>query len=251
MTAKLVPVALLTDIEATWREASAFSNTANNLIERGLPELRALLAAPDTEHQDPIALFEAIIGKDPEAFLREPVYQVTESEVREFAQQVTADRKRKHLRSCQIAIGKSQLAKERLAELIVLREEATQATEQLFGQEQVVETLREQLVTVQRGKDNADLALTTQTKNKERYKQRAIAAEQRNLELIALLRKVQPCISTQSNGTKSPLRAEIDAALKPTEPGPKQATANEFWPADSAEQLARYREWIKTEANHE
>jgi hypothetical protein len=48
MTAKLVPIGLLKDIEATWREASAFSNTANNLIERGLPELRALLAAPAT-----------------------------------------------------------------------------------------------------------------------------------------------------------------------------------------------------------
>lgn len=34
-----------------------------------------------------------------------------------------ADRKRKHLRSCSIAIGKSQLAKERHAELIQLREE--------------------------------------------------------------------------------------------------------------------------------
>lgn len=50
---KLVPIALLTDIEATWREASAFSNTANNLIERGLPALRALLATPATQ-PDPI-----------------------------------------------------------------------------------------------------------------------------------------------------------------------------------------------------
>lgn len=43
---KLVPVPLLRDIEMTWREASAFSNTANSLIERRLPELRALLATP-------------------------------------------------------------------------------------------------------------------------------------------------------------------------------------------------------------
>ena len=37
---------------------------------------------------DPVQIFETIIGKDPEAFLREPVYQVTESEVREFARQI-------------------------------------------------------------------------------------------------------------------------------------------------------------------
>lgn len=58
MTSKLAPIALLNDIEATWREASAFSNTANNLIERGLPELRALLATPmppqSTAQPDPI-----------------------------------------------------------------------------------------------------------------------------------------------------------------------------------------------------
>lgn len=40
---------------------------------------------PVDDSQDPVALFESIIGKDPQAFLREPVYQVTESEVREFA----------------------------------------------------------------------------------------------------------------------------------------------------------------------
>jgi hypothetical protein len=37
---------------------------------------------------DPVQIFETIIGKDPEAFLRESVYQVTESEVREFARQI-------------------------------------------------------------------------------------------------------------------------------------------------------------------
>jgi len=37
---------------------------------------------------DPVQLFETVIGKDPEAFLKEPVYQVTESEVREFARQI-------------------------------------------------------------------------------------------------------------------------------------------------------------------
>jgi hypothetical protein len=46
---KLVPVELLRNIEMTWREASAFSITANNLIERGLPELRALLETPQSE----------------------------------------------------------------------------------------------------------------------------------------------------------------------------------------------------------
>jgi len=34
---------------------------------------------------EPVALFESVIGKNPQAFLTEPVYQVTESEVREFA----------------------------------------------------------------------------------------------------------------------------------------------------------------------
>lgn len=37
-----------------------------------------------------IALFESIIGKKPDAFLHEPVYQVTESEVMEFASQLSA-----------------------------------------------------------------------------------------------------------------------------------------------------------------
>lgn len=42
--------------------------------------------------QDPIVLFESILSKDPQAFLREdnPVYQVTASEVREFARQLVA-----------------------------------------------------------------------------------------------------------------------------------------------------------------
>ena len=34
---------------------------------------------------DPVVLFESVIGKNPQAFLTEPVYQVTESEVLEFA----------------------------------------------------------------------------------------------------------------------------------------------------------------------
>lgn len=37
-----------------------------------------------------MALFESIIGKDPEAFLREPVYQVTESEILKFAKQIAS-----------------------------------------------------------------------------------------------------------------------------------------------------------------
>ena len=37
-----------------------------------------------------IELFESIIGKKPDAFLHEPVYQVTESELLEFAQKLAA-----------------------------------------------------------------------------------------------------------------------------------------------------------------
>lgn len=39
---------------------------------------------------DPIKLLESVIGKNPEAFLYQPVYQVTESEVREFARLLAA-----------------------------------------------------------------------------------------------------------------------------------------------------------------
>lgn len=37
-----------------------------------------------------LALFESILGNKPDAFLHEPVYQVTESEVLEFARQIAA-----------------------------------------------------------------------------------------------------------------------------------------------------------------
>ncbi len=37
-----------------------------------------------------LSLFESILGKKPDAFLHEPVYQVTESEVLEFARQLAA-----------------------------------------------------------------------------------------------------------------------------------------------------------------
>jgi hypothetical protein len=40
---------------------------------------------PDCTPVDPVVLFESVIGNNPEAFLNEPVYQVTESEVREYA----------------------------------------------------------------------------------------------------------------------------------------------------------------------
>lgn len=79
------------------------------------------------------------------------------------------------------------------------------------------DALREELATVQRGKDNADLALTTQTKNKDRYKQRAEAAEQRNAELVELL-----CESIVNYGygvRMVEIHRRIEAALKPTESG--------------------------------
>ena len=42
-------------------------------------------AAPAAQpHGEPVALFESVIRKNPQAYLTEPVYQVTESEVREF-----------------------------------------------------------------------------------------------------------------------------------------------------------------------
>lgn len=41
-----VPLALLRNIEMTWRQASGFSNKANDIIAEGLSQLRDLLAKP-------------------------------------------------------------------------------------------------------------------------------------------------------------------------------------------------------------
>lgn len=53
-----------------------------------------------------------------------------------------ADRKAKHLRSCQIAIGKSQLAKQRHAEVNALQQRLTALDEQADGFEQRTARLR-------------------------------------------------------------------------------------------------------------
>lgn len=59
---KPVPVALLRNIEMTWRQASAFSNKANDVIETGLGQLRALLAGPVlTDHAEPEVV--AVVGQ--------------------------------------------------------------------------------------------------------------------------------------------------------------------------------------------
>lgn len=50
-----VPLELLKNIEMTWRQASGFSNKANDVIEEGLGQLRDLLAAPVVERQEPTA----------------------------------------------------------------------------------------------------------------------------------------------------------------------------------------------------
>lgn len=59
-------------------EVSKWRGAAGRLTH----ERDALRAHPQGE---PVELFESVIGKNPQAFLIEPVYQVTESEVREFA----------------------------------------------------------------------------------------------------------------------------------------------------------------------
>lgn len=59
---KMVPVALLRNIEMTWRQASGFSNAANSLIEKSLPELRELLAAPVPPQGDAQPVGE-VVGK--------------------------------------------------------------------------------------------------------------------------------------------------------------------------------------------
>jgi len=64
-----------------------------------------------------------------------------------------------------------------------------------------------------------------QQTNSQRLQRELTAAEQRNAELVELLKRVQPCISAHTNGTKSPLRAEIDAALKPTESESDECTS--------------------------
>jgi hypothetical protein len=88
--------------------------------------------------------------------------------------------------------------------------------------------LREELASVRRGKDNADLALATQTKNKDRYKQRAIAAEQRNADLCGLLVRTLPVVRMVGRqdhlcdyAMAGNIQAEIETTLnpKPTESG--------------------------------
>ena len=49
-----VPLDLLKNIEMTWRQASGFSNKANDIIAEGLHQLRAILAAPAVEVPAPV-----------------------------------------------------------------------------------------------------------------------------------------------------------------------------------------------------
>uniref|UniRef100_UPI001C591BEB hypothetical protein n=1 Tax=Pseudomonas sp. UMAB-40 TaxID=1365407 RepID=UPI001C591BEB len=63
---KMVPVALLRNIEMTWRQASGFSNKANDLIETGLPELRDLLAAaPVAQQAETATCAKSQVGAQP------------------------------------------------------------------------------------------------------------------------------------------------------------------------------------------
>lgn len=175
MTAKLVPIGLLKDIEATWREASAFSNTANNLIERGLPELRALLAAPATRQyyyrKDGC---KAYATTDPDCI-------------------------------CWHDEGTGPLFNNPMT--------TTEPSSWRAKPQSELDVLQEELATVQRGKDNADLALTTQTKNKDRYKQRAFDAEQRLTAAEQLLQE----FDSRYNGF-DPLHVKVRAALNPIQP---------------------------------
>ena len=79
--------------------------------------------------------------------------------------------------------------------------------------------LREELANMEQQLDSAKCYASECLTLQSETQQRLADAERRNAELVELLSRVQPCISTHTNGTKSPLRAEIDAALKPTESG--------------------------------
>lgn len=73
-------------------------------------------------------------------------YDAAQSELAALRDQL-AERKRKHLRSCQIAIGKSQLAKERYSDLAELGAECSSLYKRLTASEQrnaeLVELLRD------------------------------------------------------------------------------------------------------------
>ena len=87
-----VPLALLKNIEMTWRQASGFSNKANDVIEEGLGQLRAILAAPVVEPQactSPLMKIAADLAN------RKPLrqlYQICETQGR-----ISADSLHEHL----------------------------------------------------------------------------------------------------------------------------------------------------------
>lgn len=103
--------------------------------------------------------------------------------------------KRKHLRSCQIAIGKSQLAKERHAQLISAQSELAALREEVAKQGDDYCKRVDEVIDLQ---------------------QRLTAAEQRNAELIKLLQHFANCADVRQVGTWS---MNYVAALKPTESG--------------------------------
>lgn len=84
-----------------------------------------------------------------------------------------ADRKAKHLRSCQLAIGKSQLAKQRHAEVIDLQQRLTAADEQAEKQRRLKMILSER---VQNAEANCSV-----------FRHEAAVMEQRIAQLEALL----------------------------------------------------------------
>lgn len=71
-----VPRALLVNIEMTWRQASGFSNKANDVIAEGLGQLRALLAELPSEKPLPAA-GPWIDGAPPKPWDSEPFLALT------------------------------------------------------------------------------------------------------------------------------------------------------------------------------
>jgi len=163
----------------------------------------------------------------------------------ETLKQRLADTKRKHLRSCQIAIGKSQLAKERHMELIDLREDLAKYKDGFF-QKVTDEDLKKISDFVGDGdlptqsffmrQDAANLANMTMhmVREVQSMRLRLADAERRNAECMALLAETSKSIlrhqaeqpmSNRLAGLLTKARAKVDRYLKAAlNPNPEAAS---------------------------
>lgn len=163
------------NVSAAFKECNGLRNEVERLSSEN-DELRAVLAQES--------------GPDQLAALREEL----------------AERKRKHLRSCQIAIGKSQLAKERHSELIKFDEGMRSMASMLGagGYNAVTLAADELVAKVKWGIDNM---VSVQ-------EQRLADAERQNAELLQALNEVHYLVAQHKvwNGmgwTHTGLRAAV------------------------------------------